>query len=187
MSKKGFSILELMVVVGIISVLLAVGLNTYTNVQRNARNTKRKADMKDVYAALESFRAENGSYPNNGREWWGEAPNPYGDQRPRTGAGGYIPGLAPVYIPVLPRDPRHGISNGGAGCTTTNGLYLYSSNGADFKFLAHCSPEGPMDQQDKFLDPCRPNASWQISSSIISRGETVNNCIWNSPPGPNGW
>jgi prepilin-type N-terminal cleavage/methylation domain-containing protein len=193
MNKKGFSIMELMVVIGIIAVLASVGLNTYSNVQRNARNTKRKTDLKEVYAALEAFRADNGRYPSTctdgtttcaftTTEWFGEAVNPYGTDpdEARSGATGYIPGLAPMYIPVLPRDPRHG-NPGQTSCSGPGSGYLYRSTGTDFKLLAHCTPEGTLDPNDKFFDPCRTTWAWQVSGTIVSRGQGT--CT--SPT--NGW
>lgn len=183
MSRKGFTLLELIIVISIIAVLSTIGLNAYTSVQRSARDTRRKSDLKEMQTALETFRAENGRYPDTcndsalticpiaNTQWWGEAPNPYGPDLGRTGSTGFIVDLAPVFIPVLLRDPRHNTSSRIASCNNPNtSLYLYRSNGTDYKLLAHCTPEEVIDPNDTFFDPCRPTWAIQVSSGNVSRG-----------------
>ena len=62
-NKRGFSLVELIVVIAIITSLTAMGITSYSAVQRNARNTERKTDLKDIQVALEAYRLENGAYP----------------------------------------------------------------------------------------------------------------------------
>lgn len=65
MNKKGFSLIELMVVISIIGVLMAVGAVSYVTAQRKGRDSSRRADMKAVSQALEQYFAVNGQYPPN--------------------------------------------------------------------------------------------------------------------------
>ena len=62
--KKGFSLLELLVVIGIIAVLLAIGAASYSTVQRKSRDAKRRGDLKALQQAAEQYYAVCGSeYP----------------------------------------------------------------------------------------------------------------------------
>ncbi len=63
MLNKGFTFIELLVVIGIISILVVMEVFTYTNSQRSARDGKRKADLENIRAALEQYRSANNSYP----------------------------------------------------------------------------------------------------------------------------
>ena len=103
-SKKGFSLIEILVVVTIIGVLAAGGAVSYTTVSRNARNAKRKADLEQIRAALEMFRSNsvNSTYP--------------------VYTGGNCTGLPPSidpYLPVIPTDPKTA-SRYYCNVTTTN-------------------------------------------------------------------
>lgn len=64
MKKKGFSLIELLVVVTILAILFTIGIAAFRNVSGNARDAKRKADVEAIAKALESqFNPETGQYP----------------------------------------------------------------------------------------------------------------------------
>lgn len=65
MKNKGFTFVELLVVVTIIAVLSSVAIVSFQSTNRNSRDAKRKADLEQVRAALELYRAENGVYPDD--------------------------------------------------------------------------------------------------------------------------
>ncbi|EKD96194.1 MAG: hypothetical protein ACD_24C00151G0004 [uncultured bacterium] len=54
-SKSAFTLLELLVVSGIIAFLVVAGTISYTTVQAKARDAKRKSDLKDIQNALEQY------------------------------------------------------------------------------------------------------------------------------------
>lgn len=61
--KKGFSLIELMIVVAVMAILSTVGFFAYNNFQKTARDSKRKADLKTVGTALQAYYSDNGNYP----------------------------------------------------------------------------------------------------------------------------
>jgi prepilin-type N-terminal cleavage/methylation domain-containing protein len=59
-NNKGFTLVELMVVVVIIAILALVGFSAYARSQQLARDTKRKEDMKDLTNALALYQQAKG-------------------------------------------------------------------------------------------------------------------------------
>lgn len=64
MLKKAFTLLEMLVVIGIIGVLIGVGTIAYSTAQRKARDAKRKQDLKNFQKAMEQcYAINNYNYP----------------------------------------------------------------------------------------------------------------------------
>lgn len=59
----GFSLIELLVVIAIIGILVGVGTASYQRAVKLSRDAKRKTDLEQIRQALETYRAENGTYP----------------------------------------------------------------------------------------------------------------------------
>lgn len=83
--KKGFTLIELLVVIAIIAILISVGAVSYTRSLKLSRDAKRKTDLEQIRQALETYRAENGTYPTT---------------------AGYSADLVTNYINSLPVDPK---------------------------------------------------------------------------------
>lgn len=61
--QKGFTIVELLIVIVVIGILAALVLNTFSGVQRRARDTERQTDITSVATQLEVYFQDNGKYP----------------------------------------------------------------------------------------------------------------------------
>lgn len=155
-NKKGFTLIELLVVISIIGLLSSVVLGSLNSARSKARDTKRKLDLKQLQTALNMYYDKNGSYPitcDDDTYWcptWYSVTD-YGGNLSTSGPGGYIPNLAPTYIPVLPVDPSN----------RTDGWYgyLYSSDGVNYKLLAHEGPESYPAEGQPFFDEAR-SVNW---------------------------
>ncbi len=62
-NKKGFTIVELLIVIVVIGILATLVIVTFTGIQQKARNTQRKTDINAINSHVEAFYAETGSYP----------------------------------------------------------------------------------------------------------------------------
>jgi len=62
-AAKGFTIVELLIVIVVIGILAALVVVTYSGIQAKARDTERKTDIKALHGQLEAYQAQNGKYP----------------------------------------------------------------------------------------------------------------------------
>ncbi|MEM3423917.1 MAG: prepilin-type N-terminal cleavage/methylation domain-containing protein [Nitrososphaeria archaeon] len=64
--KKGFTLIELMIVIAIIILLVAIAIPNYTKMQDRARISAVSSDLKSIATAIEAFYADWGKYPGQG-------------------------------------------------------------------------------------------------------------------------
>ena len=63
--QRGFTVIELLIVMAIIVVLAGLVLGTYSYVQRKGSTSRAEAEIKALEAASESYKADNGVYPRD--------------------------------------------------------------------------------------------------------------------------
>jgi prepilin-type N-terminal cleavage/methylation domain-containing protein len=80
--KKGFTLIEILVVVAIMAVLTAIVYTSFNSAKAGSRDQKRVSDISALQLGLEHYFNANGIYPTS------------------TAA------LAPTYIPSVPADPQ---------------------------------------------------------------------------------
>jgi type IV pilus assembly protein PilA len=65
-NQKGFTLVELMVVVAIIGILSAVAIPNFNRYQEKSRMTGGKIQLSALYMAMESYYADNDTYNDSG-------------------------------------------------------------------------------------------------------------------------
>lgn len=134
-SHLGFTLIELLVVMAIMSILVGVGINTFSIAQKKARDAKRKADLRTIQTALEAYKVNNnGSYP---KTLWTNANN-------ALGVSSTIGALVPNYLNKLPTDPKEGTTICTMNWTTPANCYSYqytscnsATDGRSYTLAAH--------------------------------------------------
>jgi len=146
--KNGFTLLELIIAMAIISMLAGFGISKYPGLQKTSRDTQRKSDLKQYQTALESYaNRKGGFYPCRISSILASD---------KSGSAPYL--CTDLGMSQCPADPKYGqsicagndvcnyyyISNGtGAGTATASVFVLYSRlerqvNGSNVYFIV-CS------------------------------------------------
>jgi len=64
--EQGFTLIELMIVVVIISLISAIAIPMYSDAMRKARTAALTVELEKLYNALMSYHADNNSFPSEG-------------------------------------------------------------------------------------------------------------------------
>ena len=114
-SQSGFTLMELLITVSIIAILVAIGIASYSTINKQSRDTKRKSDIEQLRSALEMYRADVGYYPSTGAGSW-------------TAASDLSTALVTTYILAIPSDPQ--------GATSP---YMYrATDVTDSQYYGYC-------------------------------------------------
>lgn len=94
MLQRGFTLIEIMVVVAIIAILGAAVVPLIMDRPEQARVIKAKQDIKQFEAALDLYRLDNFNYPSTDQGLEALVEKPNGDPEPANWKdGGYVKGL----------------------------------------------------------------------------------------------
>jgi len=107
--QKGFTIVELLIVIIIIGILATLVLVTFSGVQAKARDSKRQTDVNDIDSHLEAFFAQYGFYPT------------LADLQ-QTGAGSFTTTFLKGLDPAALTSPQNGAI---AASATNTGTWSY--------------------------------------------------------------
>lgn len=103
-SNKGFTIVELLIVIVVIGILAAIIIVAYGGVTGSARNSKRASDLEAIQKALELYHADNNGYPLCGSS--SPSLSPYSFTT-GTATSCLTAALVPKYMPSIPIDPTN--------------------------------------------------------------------------------
>jgi type II secretion system protein G len=140
--KKGFTLIEVLVVVSIIGVLSSTILSSLNTSQARARDARRLQDLKQIGNALNMYYADYGEYPQTNGAYWSST-NLSWDNLENL--------LVPKYISKLPVDPINDAPYlGTIPSKTATGIYAYwyiiytpSYNKVEYDLIARAELEEP--------------------------------------------
>lgn len=123
--EKGFTLVELLIVIVVISILAALVIVAYTNVQAKASYAHMRSDMETLKKELEIYKVNTGAYPDSQG-----CVNQSGQTNYQSGWCGwdqgtgnsFIPGLVPAYVTATPNLDAN---------LPQRDSYLYQSRAAD--------------------------------------------------------
>lgn len=152
-SPKGFTIVELLIVIVVIAILAAITIVAYNGIQARANFSSYKSDIASINKAIIMYHADNGAYPGHlasGSGCWTNA-----------GTRNFISGLTPKYMTNLPLTPN--------GSSDNYYAYCFSPGGVDYKLMrltsTNVSPPSIELTNNPMLDTIRPTRGWGIWSA----------------------
>lgn len=144
--NKGFTIVELLVVIVIIGILAAISVAVYNGIQQRARVAIAQSEMRSVSQAAQTFKVENDRGPTSAADFSSILKKAGLYDATRTSAKSYaICGDANGYAFVAWNPVITGYKNGDA-------LYLYASGGSQQVYELTNSSLSSNNQLDKICD-----------------------------------
>jgi len=165
-NRQGFTLMELLIVMVILSILVAIATGTYATSSKRGRDNRRKNDLRSVATALETYYSDKGRYPtgvggvmmgcgagDTGACSWGDSGSGFTDQ------------YGTLYMVLIPSDP-----------IDSQTYYYVSSSGTDYKLYAKL--ENAYDAGDGVLQSgyastnCSSDSNIQCNYGISSANTT---------------
>jgi prepilin-type N-terminal cleavage/methylation domain-containing protein len=165
--NQGFTLVELLVVIGIIAILTAVVVASVSGSKKNTNYLKRVSDLGQMNLQLQKYNSSVGKYPTTGSVWYVSAICPTLLPGSVASSTGFIPNLVPTYASSLPSDikkaPRCGVG----------AIYAYKSNGQDYKLIVFNDSDDKdtvLQKNPMMVDPIRSSTSSTPSFGYWSSG-----------------
>lgn len=165
-NSKGFTLIEVTVTVAIIAILSAGILFGVTEARQKSRDATRVADLRILQSAIELYKQKYDRYPARcananpvaAGSWSGQAGTNYAC----VSGNQYIVGLAPEFLPVLPKDPKLNGSQSG---------YVYTTNtsGTVYKLMAKRTVESETVNYAHKLKSCDATDTGNIPCSLATQ------------------
>lgn len=122
--QKGFTIVELLIVIVVIGILAAITIVAYNSIQDRANDSRRLSDAQSIIKSLQAYKALNGSFPSATPNCWESSQNASFMEYLATGDYGLktVP-LDPVNTaPYIYQYCKY--AAGSSGCDATRGDYV---------------------------------------------------------------
>jgi type II secretion system protein G len=103
---KGFTLVELLVVITVLGILAVIGITSFTSAQVRGRDTGRKSDLKQISNSLELYFNDHGVYPASLNGQILGCPTT-SSTACTWGTSQFTDGRT-VYFKILPKDPSMG-------------------------------------------------------------------------------
>jgi len=159
---KGFTIIELLIVMGIIAVLATFFIGGYTGVQRRARDGQRKSDLKQLANAMELYFNDYRRYPAESSTTIAGCPST--TTTSCTWGSGQFTDTKTVYFKTVPVDPTS---------STYQYIYRTDANGTYYKLYARLEvPDDPDINASITQDGCHDDAPTVCNFAITSGNTT---------------
>lgn len=150
--QKGFTIVELLIVIVVIAILAAISIVAYNGIQGRSAFAKVNSDLISMKKLLELYKVDNGSYPSTNWTF---------TYRYRDG-NDFIPGLVPMYAASLPT------ASSNPDESSNKNTYVYYANGP-----------GTAYRLQRLYQPEVPKGEWSQVSDDMKQGSLLDRYGYN--------
>lgn len=120
--SRGFTIVELLIVIVVIGILAAITIVAYNGLQQRGRDSQRQSDVKSIAKALEMYYTDEGRFPPGSGSNSSATINSGWSTTADASWSNLRSALVPKYMSSLPKDP---ISTPGTSVITSGFNYAY--------------------------------------------------------------